>query len=109
MKTQATVGVGREPTTNGRGPGRRSPWNDRAALERLTRRITLADAGRELMTVHAPFTGEVLGRVPRGTTEDVREAVRRARSGRGGRSGRSDVRERARDARVRMVGRGNGS
>ncbi len=51
-----------------------------ALLERLKGRATLAGGGRDEIDVEVPFTGEVLGSVPRGTGEDVREAVRRARA-----------------------------
>ena len=47
--------------------------------ERLLRHVALVDEARESIPVRAPFTGEVLGAVPRGTAADVREATRRAR------------------------------
>ena len=53
---------------------------DGALLERLKGRITLAGGGHDEIEVEAPFTGEVLGSVPRGTGDDVREAARRARA-----------------------------
>ncbi|QIN78187.1 aldehyde dehydrogenase family protein [Rubrobacter marinus] len=53
---------------------------DAALLERLGERVTLAGGDREEIEVEAPFTGEVLGSVPRGTGDDVREAARRARA-----------------------------
>ena len=53
---------------------------DEALLERLKARVTLAGDGHDEIEVEAPFTGEILGSVPRGTGDDVREAVRRARA-----------------------------
>ncbi len=54
---------------------------DEALLERLKGRVTLADGGsRDEIEVEAPFSGEVLGSVPRCTGEDVREATGRARA-----------------------------
>jgi len=52
----------------------------RALIERLTKRITLAGDARDEIEVSAPFTGEVLGRTPAGTEDDIDEAVRRARA-----------------------------
>src|SRR5450759_3434517 len=48
-------------------------------LERLRRRITLADPHRETAPVLAPFTGGVIGTIPVGVPADVAEAIRRAR------------------------------
>ncbi|HMQ28416.1 MAG TPA: aldehyde dehydrogenase family protein, partial [Acidimicrobiales bacterium] len=48
-------------------------------VERLTKRVTVAGDARDEIEVIAPFTGEVLGRTPAGTEDDVDEAVRRAR------------------------------
>ena len=52
---------------------------DAEHLRRLAGRVTLAGGAREGIIVHMPATGEALGEVPRGTIEDVREALRRAR------------------------------
>jgi len=52
----------------------------RAAIAALEARCAPAAAARESIEVHAPFTGERLGAVPRGTTEDVHAAVARARA-----------------------------
>lgn len=49
-------------------------------LQRLLGRVTLAGGEREAIDVIAPFTGTRIGWVPRGTPEDVQEAVRRARA-----------------------------
>lgn len=49
-------------------------------VERLTKRVTLAGDARDEIVVTAPFTGEVLGRTPAGTEDDVDEAARRARA-----------------------------
>ncbi|MCB9372996.1 MAG: aldehyde dehydrogenase family protein, partial [Microthrixaceae bacterium] len=49
-------------------------------VERLAKRVTLAGDARDDIEVLAPFTGEVLGRTPAGTEDDVDEAVRRARA-----------------------------
>lgn len=46
---------------------------------RLVRRVCVLDGAREMIAVHAPATGRVLGEVPKGTPDDIREAVRRAR------------------------------
>lgn len=48
-------------------------------LNRLATRIALADGGRKAIEVSAPFTGQVFGRIPRGTAADVDAAVRAAR------------------------------
>ncbi len=53
---------------------------DETLLERLKGRVTLAGGGHDEIEVEAPFTGEILGSVPWGTADDVREAVRRARA-----------------------------
>lgn len=45
----------------------------------LTRLVRCGEGGREQTTVRMPFTGEVLGRVPLCTAEDVRLAIERAR------------------------------
>ena len=52
---------------------------DEALLERLKGHITLTGE-RDEIEVEAPFTGEVLGSMPRCTGGDVREAARRARA-----------------------------
>ena len=56
-----------------------NPRVSEALLERLKGRISLAGGVRDEIEVEAPFSGEVLWSVPRGTGEDVREAARRAR------------------------------
>ncbi|MEZ0396024.1 MAG: succinic semialdehyde dehydrogenase [Anaerolineales bacterium] len=48
-------------------------------LTRLTRLTRYSEENREQTTVRMPFTGEVLGQVPRCTAEDVRLAIERAR------------------------------
>src|SRR5450756_940504 len=48
-------------------------------MERLCRRIALADPHRETAPVLAPFTGGVIGTIPVGIPADVDEAIRRAR------------------------------
>lgn len=48
-------------------------------LEKLTSHVALATGARERIPVRAPYTGAVLGQVPRARAEDVVEAVRRAR------------------------------
>ena len=49
-------------------------------VERLTKRVTVAGDARGEIEVIAPFTGDLLGRTPAGTEDDVDEAVRRARA-----------------------------
>lgn len=49
-------------------------------IERLTKRVTLAGDARDEIVVKAPFTGQVLGKTPAGTADDVAEAARRARA-----------------------------
>ncbi len=49
-------------------------------LEKLTALVTHAGGSRDLTTVRAPFTGQVLGTVPICTEEDVRLAMGRART-----------------------------
>src|SRR4051812_1059149 len=51
-----------------------------ALLDRLADQSAARQRGRDVITVHAPFSGEVLGQVPRGTVEDVRFAADRARA-----------------------------
>lgn len=51
-----------------------------ALLDRLARQAVLAGGDRAWIEVRAPFTLDVLGRIPRGTPVDVAEAVRRARA-----------------------------
>lgn len=53
-------------------------------MERLRRRIALADPHREMAPVLAPFTGGVIGTIPVGVPADVDEAIRRARQAQGG-------------------------
>ncbi len=53
-------------------------------MERLRRRIALADPHREMAPVLAPFTGGVIGTIPVGVPADVNEAIRRARQAQGG-------------------------
>jgi succinate-semialdehyde dehydrogenase / glutarate-semialdehyde dehydrogenase len=48
-------------------------------LERLSTLVETT-AGRDLIDVHAPFTGEILASIPRCTSSDVEAAVRRARA-----------------------------
>jgi succinate-semialdehyde dehydrogenase/glutarate-semialdehyde dehydrogenase len=52
---------------------------DARLLERLASRAAVR-AGREPLTVEAPFTGAPLGTVPRGTPEDMLAACRAARA-----------------------------
>lgn len=62
-------------------------------LRRLAERIS-ASGDREELSIYMPFTGAMLGAVPRCTGEDVREAARRARLAQGPWSGWS-LKERA--------------
>ncbi len=64
-------------------------------LDRIKRRITVADANREKIAVEMPFTGSTLGFVLRGTEADVEEAARRAREAQK-RWARTSFKERAR-------------
>ena len=58
MQTKVTVGAGPGSSAKeGREAGTRTPWSERAALERLARWITLAGGAREHLTVQTPFTG----------------------------------------------------
>ncbi len=68
---------------------------DARLIERLKARISAPMEGREMLPTFVPFTGEPLGEVPRGTAEDVREAVGRARAAQGAWARRS-IGERAR-------------
>ncbi len=52
-------------------------------IERLKMRISAPLEGREMLLSFVPFTGEALSEVPRGTTEDMRWAVGRARAAQG--------------------------
>ncbi|HEX6060382.1 MAG TPA: succinic semialdehyde dehydrogenase [Gemmatimonadaceae bacterium] len=60
----------------------------------MTVATAAASAARETIAVRSPFTGEVLGEIPRGTAADVDDAVRRARAAQPAWAARS-VRERA--------------
>jgi succinate-semialdehyde dehydrogenase / glutarate-semialdehyde dehydrogenase len=51
---------------------------DKAKLQTLKARISVL-AEREMLTVRVPFTGAVLGTLPNCTSEDVQEAVKKAR------------------------------
>jgi succinate-semialdehyde dehydrogenase/glutarate-semialdehyde dehydrogenase len=55
-----------------------SPRVDQALIDRLSARVTTV-APRDRVDVRMPFTGEVLGSVPVGSPDDIREAARRAR------------------------------
>lgn len=68
-ETDARPGAGSSPTTL--RPGRME-------TDRLAQRIAVAP-GREERDVTSPLTGEVIGRVPIGTAEDVTAAVAEAR------------------------------
>ena len=67
-ETDARPGAGSTPTLR---PGRME-------TDRLAQRIAVAP-GREERDVTSPLTGEVIGRVPIGTAEDVTAAVAEAR------------------------------
>jgi acyl-CoA reductase-like NAD-dependent aldehyde dehydrogenase len=69
---------------------------DASSFRRLARRVAMeADDRRASFAVRAPFTGEALGVLPRGTPDDVDGAVRRARAAQPAWAARS-VRARAR-------------
>ena len=51
-----------------------------ALLDRLARQVVTADVDHEWLPVRVPFTGDLLGRIPHGTPDDVAQAVRRARA-----------------------------
>lgn len=55
------------------------PRLDAARLLQLGTRAAQVRGPRGAVIVHAPFTGEPIGRLPRMTADDVREAARRAR------------------------------
>ena len=55
-----------------------APHLDASLLRRLESRIAVPD-DRELIEVRAPFTGEVIGKVPDANSQDVANAVERAR------------------------------
>ena len=57
-----------------------SPRIDRRMLERLARRLTVAEGHRDLVPVTAPATGASLGDVPHATEADVELAVHKARA-----------------------------
>ena len=61
------------------GPGALASGVDPRKLRELAE-LVVAGSGRESIAVTVPFTGEVLGRIPRCTESDVEEAVRRART-----------------------------
>jgi succinate-semialdehyde dehydrogenase/glutarate-semialdehyde dehydrogenase len=69
----------KETSLNASAPGTAGRVTD-ALLERLASRIAPAGGSREAIEVEVPFTGETLGRVPRGTAAGVEEAGRRARA-----------------------------
>jgi succinate-semialdehyde dehydrogenase/glutarate-semialdehyde dehydrogenase len=72
------MGVKSDETIAGTGYFAGSGRIDRGLLRRLAARIAALGARDELWS-SIPFTGEVLGAVPRCTGEDVTEAARRAR------------------------------
>jgi len=49
------------------------------SLQRLARRVTVVGPTSEVATSYAPFSGELLGTVPKCTADDVTEAFRRSR------------------------------
>lgn len=59
------------PLASGIGP---------AMLDRLVQLVTLDPGEHERIPVRAPYTGELLGEIPRATPADVAEGVRRARA-----------------------------
>ena len=52
---------------------------DEAMIERLIARAGVPQSGRELHEVRAPMTGELIGRIGNGTTEDIERALEEAR------------------------------
>jgi acyl-CoA reductase-like NAD-dependent aldehyde dehydrogenase len=83
QRLDGPTALGPSTTTGGAGFFARGPLPSGvgpALFDRLARGVVLADERRDAIGVHAPFTGELLGRIPRGTEADVEEAVRRARA-----------------------------
>jgi len=76
METSSSVGAG--GSVAGGAGGLAARLGDEV-VRRLIGRITQAGGSREWIEVRAPFTGERLAAIPRGTADDVREAVDRAR------------------------------
>ncbi|GJG86993.1 succinic semialdehyde dehydrogenase [Gemmatimonadetes bacterium T265] len=68
------------PAAGGRTSSPLATARARAAIAALQARLAPAAVDRPSVPVHAPFTGELLGAVPRATTDDVHAAVARARS-----------------------------
>src|SRR5947209_7881376 len=56
------------------------PRIDTGRLTELSGRVTTADGGRKPLEIEKPFTGELLGTVPRCTPDDVALAIERARA-----------------------------
>jgi succinate-semialdehyde dehydrogenase/glutarate-semialdehyde dehydrogenase len=70
------IAVESEPSPAARAP---SPRLGRERIERLAARVA-APAARPRIAVRMPFTGELLGEVPRATPADLRAAFARART-----------------------------
>ncbi|MEE8447826.1 MAG: succinic semialdehyde dehydrogenase [Gemmatimonadota bacterium] len=73
--SQAPVPAPSEPA----GPKRDLGSVDPDMLERLGARLAVGGGPRESIPVEMPFTGEILGHVPRATAADISDACGRAR------------------------------
>jgi succinate-semialdehyde dehydrogenase / glutarate-semialdehyde dehydrogenase len=69
-----------QPMTSAKKPSVQSALHyDKAKLQALKARIAVV-AEREMLTVKIPFTGAVLDTLPNCTSEDIQEAVKKARA-----------------------------
>jgi succinate-semialdehyde dehydrogenase / glutarate-semialdehyde dehydrogenase len=66
--------------TTKNAPSLQAKTGKKLDFAQLATLVACADTPHEMTTVHAPFTGEVLGSVPIATTEDVQAAIQRART-----------------------------
>src|SRR4051812_6408875 len=76
-------------------PARAASPIGRPLLDRLAGESAAGQRRRNVVPVHAPFSGNVFGQVPQSTADDVRAAVQRARAAQAAWAQRS-FRERAR-------------
>ena len=79
MVTTAEHHGGEARTTEGTSERLRSERVTKELLERLAGRV-VTKGRRDTTAVRAPFTGEVLGHVPKGTPDDIELAVEKARA-----------------------------
>jgi succinate-semialdehyde dehydrogenase / glutarate-semialdehyde dehydrogenase len=80
---EADASITPAPWPEPREPGSAPRGADPTLLSRLAGWVALSGPDRERIEVRAPFTGEVLGSIPRGEPTDIVAAVARARRAQG--------------------------